>query len=157
MSQIDTIATALKADLDAVTDHGATYAHGLLPTTIDWADFIDALTVVVGGQRQVRAWTIAYIGEKRAYRTLGNEKVMREITFLIRAHLSMTDASETTFRGLLESAITKIDADPGLGGSCIDHDACDVTIPDNGAGLFLGDVLEHYGEITVVARVEQSL
>jgi hypothetical protein len=157
VSQIDTLATAIKANLDLVSEVGVTYAHGLLPTTDDWADFITAFTVTVGGQRQVRAWTIQYLNEKRRYLSLGNQKVMREITFLIRAHLSMTATSETVFRGLLESAVTELDQDPGLGGACIDHDACDVSVPDNGAVLFLGDVLVHYGEITLVARVEQTL
>jgi hypothetical protein len=157
VSQIDTLATAIETDLDLVTDVGVTYDHGLLPTTNDWADFIAAFTVVVAGQRQVRAWTIQYLSEKRRYRTLGSEKVLREITFMIRAHLSMTATSEKVFRGLLESAVTELDSDPDLGGSCIDHDACDVSVPDNGAGLFLGDILCHYGEITLVARVEQTL
>ena len=156
-SQIDTLALAIKADLDLVTDVGVTYDHGLLPTTNDWADFVVALTTVIGGQRQVRAWTIQYIDEKRAYRVLGNQKVMREITFMIRAHLTMTATSETVFRGLLELAVTELDKDPSLGGAYIDHDACDVAVPDSGAGLFLGDILCHYGEISLVARVEQTL
>lgn len=157
MSQIDTLATAIKANLDLVTDVGVTYDHGRLPTTNDWADFITALTTTVGGQLQVRAWTVQYIGEKRSFRVMGFQKVLREITFMIRAHLSMTATSETVFRGLLESAVTELDQDPSLGGSCIDHDACDVSVPDSGAGLVLGDVLVHYGEITLVARVEQTL
>jgi len=157
MSQIDILATAIKANLDLVSNVGVTYDHGLLPTTNDWADFLDAFTLTVGGQRQVRAWTVQYINEKRAYRVIGNQKVLREITFLIRAHLSMTATSETVFRGLLESAVTELDQDSNLGGTCIDHDACDVAVPDNGAGLVLGDVLVHYAEITLVARVEQTL
>jgi len=157
MSQIDILATAIKANLDLVSDVGVTYDHGLLPTTNDWADFITAFTVTVDGQRQVRAWTVQYLSEKRAYRVLGNQKVLREITFMIRAHLSMTATSETVFRGLLESAVTELDQDSNLGGACIDHDACDVAVPDNGAGLFLGEVLVHYAEITLVARVEQTL
>ena len=157
MSQIDLLAAAVKADLDLVSNVGVTYDHGLLPTTNDWADFISAFTATIDGQLQVRAWTVQYLGEKRAYRTVGNQKVLREITLMIRAHLSMTATSETVFRGLLESAVTELDQDPGLGGTCIDHDACDVLVPDNGAGLFLGDVLVHYGEITLVARVEQTL
>lgn len=157
MSQIDTLATAIETDLDKVTDVGATYDHGLWPMTGDWAAFLAAFTVVIAGQRQVRAWTIQYLNEKRAYRTIGNQKVLREITFVIRAHLSMTATSETVFRGLLEDAVTELDSDPGLGGTCIDHDACDVSVPDNGALLYLGDVLCHYAEINLVARVEQTL
>jgi hypothetical protein len=157
MAQLDTLATAIKTDLDTVSNVGVTYSHGLLPTTNDWADFLVAFTTLIGGERQVRAWTVQYLSEKRQYRTVGNNKVLRTVTFLIRAHLSMTATSETVFRGLLESAVTAIDSDPNLGGSCIDHDACDVLVPDNGAGLFLGDILVHYAEITVVARVEQTL
>jgi hypothetical protein len=150
------IATALKADLDAVPDVGVTFDTQPLPQN-DWAAFIRAFTCEIAGKREVRAWSIAYTGERRAYRNAGYSKVIREATFVVRGHLSMNATSDAVFRALVETVATQIDRDPSLGGTCIDHDACDVSIPDNGAGLFLGDVLCHYAEISVVARFEQSL
>lgn len=157
MSQISDIAEGIDFNLRLVSDVGVTYSHGLLPTTNDWSEFLDAFSTTIDGQRHIRAWTIQYLGEKRRYRTVGNNKVLREITFLVRAHLSMTATSETIFQKLLEGAVTAIDSDSDLDETCIDHDACDVLVPDNGAGLFLGDILVHYGEITVVVRAEQTL
>lgn len=151
------IAAGVKACLDRVPDVGVTFDWAPLPFS-DWATFLDRFAWTrPDGQLEVRAWSVAFTGEKRAYRLAGYSKVMREVTFLVRGHLSMREDTEPTFRALVGAVATALDADPSLGGTCLDHDAVDVHVPDNGAGLFLGDVLVHYVEITVVARVEQTL
>ena len=156
-------AAGIKAALDTVTDVGVTFDWAPLPLA-DWAAFVDRFLwtpptppVGVAPDPEVRAWSVAFVGEQRAYRNAGYGKLMREVTFLVRGHLSMRGDTEPAFRELVGAVVTAIDADPSLGGTCIDHDACDISIPDNGAGLFLGDVLCHYAEITVVARIEQTL
>ena len=156
-------AAGIKAALDTVTDVGVTFDWAPLPLA-DWAAFVERFlwipeipAVGEAPDPEVRAWSVAMTGERRAYRTAGYGRVMREVTFLVRGHLSMRDDTEPTFRELVGAVATALDSDPSLGETCIDHDACDVSIPDKGAGLFLGDVLVHYAEITVVARIEQAL
>ena len=73
------------------------------------------------------------------------------------AEISAASNEQSQGIGQINTAVTELDKDPSLGGACIDHDACDVAVPESGAGLFLGDILCHYGEITLVARVEQTL
>lgn len=150
-------AAGLKAAIDRVASVGVTFDWAPLPLT-DWAAFLARFAWTrPDGLLEVRAWSIAFAGETRAYRTAGYGKVLREVTFLVRGHLSMRGDTEPTFRTLVGAVATEIDRDPSLGGTCIEHDACDVAIPDNGGGLLLGDTLVHYVEITVVARIEQTL
>ena len=151
------VAAGIKAAIDTVPAVGITFDWAPLPLA-DWAAFVERFTWTrPDGQLEVRAWSVAFVGEKRGYRLAGYGKVMREVTFLVRGHLSMREDTEPMFRELVGLVSTALDAAPSLGGTCIDHDAVDIDIPDNGAGLFLGDVLVHYVEITITARIEQTL
>ena len=158
--QVAPAAAAIKAVLDGIPDAGVVFDWQPLPGN-DWAEFVRMFTTEVGDppRREVRAWSVTFTGLRGSYRAIGigSSKVMREAVFLVRAHVAMRADTEPAFRALLVAAADALDADRDLGGTVIEHDACDVLVPDNGAGLFLGDVLCHYGEITVAARYEVTL
>lgn len=85
------IAAGVKACLDRVSGVGVTFDWAPLPFS-DWATFLDRFAWTrPDGQLEVRAWSVAFTGEKRAYRNAGYSKVMREVTFLVRGHLSMRE------------------------------------------------------------------
>ena len=159
-TRIAEIATGIRTILDGVAGIGVTFDHQPLPVN-DWAAYVRSFTVEAGtpARREVRAWTVAWTGFRGSYRAVavGSQKVLREATFLVRGHMSMRDDTEPVFRALVATVADALDADPSLAGSVIEHDACDVLLPDEGAGIFLGDVLCHYGVITVVARYEVTL
>lgn len=158
MSQINDTATAIATVIDAVADSGVVYAYQPMPST-DWASFVDSFTVEIGGVRQVRAWTIQYLGETRVEKNIamGSTKQRRDLRFVVRAHYGWNDpTSEEAFRVQLEAVCDALDAERSIG-PCYDHDPVDVDIPANGAGVVLGDVLCHFAEITVVCQIEQTL
>jgi len=155
------IAEAVKADLETVTDIGVVLNSAPLPPFMeDWAEYIDTLTSVIDGQRAVRAWTVGFLGTKvvSVRRGLGSQKVLREVRFSIRGYLGRHHPdSEATFRDLIETIVAVLDADLGLRGTVIEHAPVDVDLPSNADAVLLGDVVCHYCEITLAARVEMTL
>lgn len=155
------IAAAVKADLEGIADIGVVLNSAPLPPFMeDWAEYVDTLTSVIGGQRVVRAWTVGFLGTKplQVRRGLGSQKVLREIRFSIRGYLGRHHPdSEATFRDLIETVVAVLDTDLGLGGTVIEHDPVDVDLPANADAVLLGDVVCHYCEITLAARAEMTL
>ena len=130
------------------------------PTPPTFAAFIATFSFTPqGGSKQVRAWTIQYVGESRQTTTMaiGATKTMRHPRWVIRGHLSWSDESEPVFRDLVEAVARALDASRSLAGTVLDHDPCQVDLPAQGSGVVLGDVLCHYAEITLTASVEQTL
>ena len=163
MGKLADQATQIKAILDGVGDIGVTFDHQPLPRN-DWAAFIESFTTVLAGKRVVRAWTVQYLGEVRVDRAIaragagGGAKTIRGIRWVIRGHMSWDDpTSEAIFRDLVELVVTRLDERRSLNGTALDHDPCDVDMPNNGAGVFLGDVLCHFAEISMTAKAEQTL
>ena len=98
---------------------------------------------------QIRYWAVAYAGESAEYLTiaLGAAKKAREVNWLVRFWMSWDDTSEPDFRDLLEAVTTAIDTNKSLLGTVMDHDACMVTLPNQGQGMVLGDYGCHAAEI----------
>jgi hypothetical protein len=159
MSVIADQASALKTAIESVTNSGVVYDYQPFPKN-DWAQFVTTLTVVIGGQRQVRAWTIQYEGEDRRYESIGigSVKTIRRINYIIRFHMSWAHpSSDGTFRDLIESAATAIDSARSLGGTALDHDPITIDLPNDASPVMIGDIMCHYAEIRVVVKVVQSL
>lgn len=159
MGVIANQAAALKTAIETVTDVGAVYDYQPFPKN-DWAQFVTTLTVVIGGQRQVRAWTIQYEGEDRRYEAIGigAVKTIRRINYIIRCHMSWAHpSSDGVFRDLLESAATAIDSARSLGGTALDHDPITIDLPNDASPVMIGDIMCHYAEIRVVVKVVESL
>lgn len=163
MGAFGTIAGAIRANLATVPDIGVVLATAPLPPLVeDWAEFIDTFTTVIGGLRQVRAWTVAFAGSRvipdSTRRGFGSHKELREVRYVVRGYLGRHfPDSEATFRDLIEEVIVKLDLDEGFGGTVLEHDDVEVDLPDNADAVLLGDVVCHYCEITVVTRVELTL
>lgn len=165
-------ATAIKAILEAIDTPGGVgvvHDHAPNPAPSDYAAMVDTFTVLekdengddIPDTRQIRAWTIQYLGEARAWTAIaiGATKTVRHPRWMVRAHLSWSEHfdTETTFRNLVEAAVVALDTNRSLGGTALDHDPVQVDVPFNGAGVALGDVLVHYAELTLTAKVEQTL
>lgn len=162
MSTLNEQAAGIAAVLNTVADVGVVMEKQPNPAPPTFAKFIATFSFTPqGGSKQVRAWTIQYVGETRVNPTmaLGASKTMRHTRWVIRGHMSWNDSgdSETVFRDLVEAVTTALDAARSLNGTARDHDPCQVDLPANGSGVVLGDVLCHYAEITLTAKVEQTL
>lgn len=153
-------AAAIAAIVAGADTDARTYDHQKLPKN-SWDAFLEAFTVEVAGVRRVHAITVEYLGETRTPMViaLGNRKIKREVDWIVRLFLSWDDAgdSETTFRSLLVALTTALDSDPAKGGAYLDSDPVDVSVPNNGAGIALGDFLCHYGELTFTAWREENI
>ena len=155
-----TQAAAIAAIIDAVPDSGIVYDYQPVPKGNDWAAYAQKFVTSIGGTNQVRAWTVAYIGEDRAYRTvaIGATKLIRKYDWLVRGYLGWQDPdSDATFRDLCEAVVTALDTNRSLSGSAIDHEATRVLLPNDGQGVLLGDVLCHYVEMRLSPWVEDTL
>lgn len=123
----------------------------------EWSKFVDAFRSTVGGTSHVRVWIVTYTGEERIRRTAGTMgaqgKVIRRTSWLIRGFLgwSTAQATEETFDDLVEAIANAIDLDRTLGSTADDHTAVGVRIPNDGAGVNLGDVLCHAAELRFTA------
>jgi hypothetical protein len=158
---LNTQAAAIATILETVTDIGRVVDHAPNPAPAEFAKFITAMTTIVDDVRQVRLWTVQYVGEtrERTAIAMGATKTIRHVDWMIRGHLSWSTARDTeqTFRDLLDGVVTALDAGLSLGGTALDHDPCRVQLPAQGAGIMLGDVLCHYAEVSLRAKVEQTL
>lgn len=163
MSVIGDLAAAVKVTCLTVANPGVVYDYQPMPQN-DWATFIASFVVDVVGVPMVRAVTIQYVGEERTEKSIaiGNSKQRRAIRLVVRLHMSWDDTgatattSEVLFRDWVEAVADALDANRSIG-PAYDHDPVDVGLPNNGAGLMLGDVLCHYAELALVAHVEQTL
>lgn len=159
MSVIGQHAAALKTALEGITDIGVVYDYQPYPKN-DWAQFIDTLTVKIGGQRQVRAWTIQYDGENRDYQVvgIGSVKTIRSLNYIIRGHLSWSNpTSDKAFRDLVEQVATAVDTARSLGGTALDHQPVTIDLPNDASPVMIGDVLCHYVEIRVIVKAVETL
>ncbi|CAB4199391.1 hypothetical protein UFOVP1336_33 [uncultured Caudovirales phage] len=159
MSVIGDQATAIKNAISAVPDIGLVYDYQPYPKN-DWAQFIDTLTVVIGSQRQVRAWTIQYDGENRDYQAVGvgSVKIVRNVNYIIRGHMSWSNpSSDSAFRDLIEKVATAIDQARSLNGTALDHQPVTIDLPNDASPVMIGDVLCHYTEIRVVVKVVETI
>jgi hypothetical protein len=160
MGTAATQAAAIAAIIDAVTDTGLVYDYQPVPKGLDWATYTTKFVTTIGGVDQVRAWTVSYQGEDRAFRTvaIGATKLIRKFEWLVRGYLGWQDPdSDATFRDLNEAVVTALDTNRSLNGTAIDHEATRVTLPNDGQGVLLGDVLCHYVEMRISPWVEESL
>jgi hypothetical protein len=98
---------------------------------------------------QIRYWAVAYAGESAEYRFIafGASKKAREVNWLVRFWMSWDDVSEPVFRDLVEAVTLAIDTNKTLLGTVVDHDACAVSLPNQGMGMVLGDYGCHAAEI----------
>lgn len=153
-------AAAIAAVIASVTDVGLTYDYQPVPKGNDWATYAQKFVTEIAGVPQVRAWTVSYQGEDRAFRNvaIGATKVIRKFDWLIRGYLGWQDPnSDATFRDLCESVVTALDTSRSLNGTAIDHEATRVRLPNDGQGVLLGDVLCHYVEMRISPWWEESL
>lgn len=160
MGTVATQAAAIAALIGTVTDVGLVYDYQPVPKGLDWTTYTQKFVTSIGGVEQVRAWTVAFIGEDRAFRTIaiGATKTVRKSEFLIRGYLGWADPdSDATFRDLVESVANVLDTNRSLSGTAEDHEAVGVTLPNEGQGVLLGDVLCHYAELRLSPWVEESL
>jgi hypothetical protein len=161
MGLFGTIATAIKADMTPITGIGVVMDNAPMPPLVeDWAEFMDAFTATIDGATVVRAWTVGFAGSKalNARIAAGSLKQMREVRYVIRGYLGRQHPnSEATFRDLIEDVLSALDADLGLGGTVLFHDPVEVDLPGPADAVLLGDVLCHFCEMTLVARVEVTL
>ena len=156
---LNTQGDAIAAVLRTVADIGVVLSTQPNPAPMQQAAFIDMFTTEVGGTRTLRAWTVQYLGEQR-YRSaiaIGATKTVREIDWIVRAHLAWGVDTESTFRFLVDDVAKALDAAVSLGGTALDHVPVRVAMPAQGAGIVLGDTLCHYAELTFTAKVEQTL
>lgn len=152
-------ATAIANILDGITNSGVVYDHQPAPRGNDYAKFVQKFVTVVETKRQIRAWTVSYVGEQREQTTvaLGATKTLRRINWLVRFIQSWDDTSEVDFRNLTEAAVTALDANLSLGGTALTHTPCMVTTPNEGQGVMVGDYGCHLAQIRFSALVEESL
>ena len=160
MSVVGDQAAAIRAAILTVPEVGVVLDYQPVPRGEDWASFRELFAFTpTGGPRQVRAWTIQYLSETRTAPTmaLGAEKVRRDIRWIVRGQMSWAGTSERDWRDLLEAVARALDEARSLGGTALDHDPVDISLPNNGAGIVFGDVLCHYAEIVFAAQVEETL
>lgn len=152
-------AAAIAAIIGAVPDSGIVFDHQPLPKGNTWAEFVKSFTTTIDGKRHVRAWTVQLIRDERIPKTISQAavKIERRTTWRLRYHLSWDGASELGFRDQVVAVMTAVDTNRSLGGTVLDHDPCDLDIPNDGAGVILGDVLCHYAELDFVAYAETTL
>lgn len=152
-------ATAIANVIATVPNVGLTYNYQPVPLSSDWTDYVNSFTTVINTQRVVRAWAVAYLGEGRAYRTIaiGATKTYRTVRWKVRGYFGFADGSEATFRDLAEQVVAALDKAVSLNGTALEHDPCQVDMPNDGQGISLGGVLCHLVEITLSAKVEETL
>lgn len=156
---------ALAALIDGVTDSGVVYPRQPLPKN-DWAAFIRAFTIELAGQKYVRAWTLGYLGEARERMTtnVGSTKVKRILQWQARLHWGWKDSgdiavagSDEEFGTMLETVADAIEARPGFGLAGTGyHRGVQISVPAP-FGAYLGDVLVHYGELTITTVNEVTI
>ncbi len=149
MSAIGDQASAVAVVIDNVVDSGVVYSYRPMPKG-DWATFLTAFTVVIGGVRHIRAWTVQYMGEERQELNIAMSAAKQRhfYRWKVRFYYGWSDpSSEQTFRSIVESVADALDTARTLGGACISHDPVDITVPANGDGVMLGDYLCHTAEI----------
>lgn len=149
MSAIGDQATAIAAVVDDVPDSGIVYSYRPMPKG-DWATFLTAFTVVINNVRHIRAWTVQYMGEERHEQNiaLGAAKQLHYYRWKVRFYYGWADPeSETVFRAVVEAVANALDSSRTLGGAAISHDPVDITVPNNGDGVMLGDYLCHTAEL----------
>lgn len=159
MSVIGNHAAQLKSALEGIANIGKVYDYQPYPKN-DWAQFIDTLTVSIGGQRQVRAWTIQYQGENRDFQAIGvgSVKEIRLLNYIVRGHMSWSNpASDVAFRDLIEQVATALDTARSLGGTALDHQPVTIDLPNDASPVMIGDVLCHYVEIRVVVKAVETI
>lgn len=163
MGTIADQAAAIKAIVEDVPGAGIVYAYQPLPANLT-AEFVKGFTTTVSGyqgsRRHVRAWTIAYLGERREDRNValgGTSKQRRDIRWVIRGHLSWNDPlSDPAFRDLVERVADELDRRQALTGTAYMHSPCSIDLRD-GSPVPFGNVLIHFAELTLTATVERNL
>jgi hypothetical protein len=160
-SGISQTAGEIKNIVLTVPDCGQVYDYQPYPEG-DWSEFVESFTATIAGARQVRAFTVQYIGERREEVAIGigSQKQRRYMNWMVRAHMGHDGAaSDIAFRDLVELVADALDKHRSLGAAAgaIDHDPCDISLPNSGAGVVLGDVLCHYAELTFESQHEMTL
>jgi hypothetical protein len=161
MSGISETADAIRDTVAAVTNVGNVFDYQPYPQN-NWDEFVALFSLVVNGKLQVRTWTVQYLGERREELAIGigATKQRRYMQWMVRGHMGHNGAtSDVEFRDLIELVANALDSNRGLAGvaGVMDHDPCDVSLPNNAAGVVLGDVLCHYVEITFESQHEQNI
>lgn len=163
MSAINDTAAFIKSTIQGVTDVGNVFDYQLYPGA-EWSTFVAAFSLEVGGNVVLRTATVQYLGERRreVAIAIGAQAVQRrELDWVVRYHWGLSGGgdSDPAFRTMLEAIADAIDSARSLAGVAggIDHDPVDITLPDRGAPILLGDVLCHYGELTFTTYHEQTL
>jgi len=162
MSGIGDTAAVIKTTILTVANVGVVFDYQPYPAA-EWDKFIATFTSTIGGVPRLRAFTVQYLGERRVPRTIGGTSgaiQTREIDWLVRAHWGLDDpTTDLAFRDKLEEVCDAIDRERGLNGvaGATDHDPVDVSLPERGAPILLGDIVCHYAEITFTSYHEQSL
>ena len=162
MSTLNQIAEAIASTIETVTDSGKVLRGNPDIGRNDLKSFGDQFVIPRpddAARGQIRAWTIAYQGEDGEYRfiAMGASKKAREVSWLVRFFMSWDDTSEPDFRDLVEQAVDAIDANKSMSGTIMDHDACRVTLPNQGMGMVLGDYGCHAAEIRFRTLDEKNL
>jgi hypothetical protein len=162
VSTLNEIASAIGAVVASVPDTGKVMSQNPSIGLNNIETFVNQFVIPRPGdptRGQIRAWTVAYQGEDGEYRTIayGAAKKDRTVNWLVRFFMSWDDTSETVFRGLVEAVTIAIDENKSMGGTVMDHDACRVTLPNQGMGMVLGDYGCHAAEIRFRTLDEQSL
>lgn len=160
-SGISDTATEIRNVIATVPDCGQVFDYQPYPKG-DWTEFVNSFTATIGGERVVRAFTVQYIGERRQEVAIGigSQKQQRYMNWMVRAHMGHDGAqSDADFRDLVELVADALDRHRSLSGAAgaIDHDPCDISLPNSGAGVVLGDVLCHYAELTFESQHEMTL
>lgn len=159
MSDLGDQATAIKTIIEGLHDYGVAYDYqpSIRGNALD--EFVAHFVVTIDTKTQIRAWTVAYVGERgvKTSVALGATKVERHVDWLVRFFQSWDDTSEIVFRDLVELAVRALNASMSLGGTVMDHTSCSVTMPNQGQGVVLGDYGCHLAEIRLSTVTEESL
>jgi hypothetical protein len=162
LSTLNEQATAIAAIISAVPDSGKVSDKNPDIGRLSLDHFVQQFVIPRpddAKRGQIRYWSVAYNGETGEYRTIayGAAKKAREVNWLVRFWMSWDDTSEIVFRDLIEAVVTAIDLNKSLGGTVLDHDACRVSLPNEGQGMVLGDYGCHAAQIRFSALDEVSL
>lgn len=139
-----TLLAQIKSAVEGVTGIGV--VRDYLRWWSDKKDFLDLFRTTIGGQAQIRGWTITRDGIpfNERYAQGGKHRVTH--MFVIRGVLGLQDgtATEKTFQALVDSVVDALDDAVTLGGNVRSAGpATAAAITHRG----FGEVLCHYCEI----------
>lgn len=150
MSQA-TIRGLLHTIVSGVTDIGKVYDYHRYSNELP--SFLNFYQTTIGGQQQIRAWTIAHEGfESEETNTC---RIVRTHRFKIRGYMSLIDsiASEKVFAALAETVANALDDATSIRASAYpDTQPASIDVLEH--RLFGGDggALCHYAEITQLVK-----